>query len=175
MAVPAARGCDPVKAPLLFLGWGNPSRGDDALGPLLCERLAQVHGDNARCEVQQDFQLQVEDAMDLDGRHVVVFIDASADGPAPFTCRAVSPRADGSVTTHAMSPEAVLATADSVFGATPRAFVIGVRGEDFALGAPLSAAGAAHLEAAWAAIDAIAKADDPVAACEALSDVPVQR
>ena len=25
--------------PLLVLAWGNPSRGDDALGPLLAERL----------------------------------------------------------------------------------------------------------------------------------------
>ena len=27
-------------APLLVFGWGNPSRGDDALGPLLVEQLA---------------------------------------------------------------------------------------------------------------------------------------
>jgi hydrogenase maturation protease len=164
-----------VIAPLLFLGWGNPSRGDDALGPLLCDRLAEIHSSVAGCEVQQDFQLQVEDAMDLDGRQVVVFIDASVSAPAPFEFRAVAPRADGSVTTHAMTPEAVLATAEEVFGCRPVAYLMGVRGEAFELGMPLSCAGTAHLEAAWAALDAIARADDPVSACESLAGRRPQR
>jgi hydrogenase maturation protease len=158
-----------VIAPLLFLGWGNPSRGDDALGPLLCDRLAEAHGGTVGCEVQQDFQLQVEDAMDLDGRRVVVFIDASVSATAPFEFRAVIPRADGSVATHAMTPEAVLATAGDVFGSWPAAYVMAVRGEAFDLGMPLSCAGNAHLEAAWLELDAIARADDPVSACESLA------
>jgi hydrogenase maturation protease len=158
-----------VTAPLLFLGWGNPSRGDDALGPLLCDRLAEVHGSTDGSEVQQDFQLQVEDAMDLDGRRVVVFIDASVSGPAPFEFRAVAPRADGSVTTHAMTPEAVLATAEEVFGCRPAAYVMAVRGEGFELGMHLSCVAAAHLEAAWAVLDTIARADDPLSACESLA------
>jgi hydrogenase maturation protease len=125
--------------------------------------------------VQQDFQLQVEDAMDLAGRRVVVFIDASVSAPAPFEFRAIGPRADGSVTTHAMTPEAVLATAGDVFGTRPAAYLLGVRGEVFELGAPLSPAGAAHLEAAWSALDAIARAEDPVRACEKLVRGPAQR
>jgi len=164
-----------VTAPLLFLGWGNPSRGDDALGPLLCDRLAAMHGTAPACEVQQDFQLQVEDAMDLEGRRVVVFIDASISASAPFGFRTVEPQADGSVTTHAMTPEAVLETAGKVFGSRPAAYVLAVRGEVFELGAPLSAAGAAHLEAAWGALDAIARAEDPVKACEDLARGGTQR
>lgn len=167
--------CDPVTAPLLFLGWGNPSRGDDAIGPLLCDRLSVAFGEAPGCEVQQDFQLQVEDAMDLEGRRIVVFIDASVSAPAPFEFRAIGPRSDGSVTTHAMTPEAVLATASEVFGTRPAAYVLGVRGEVFELGAPLSRAGAAHLETAWSALDAIARADDPIRACEALARSSAQR
>ena len=36
-----------MTAPLLVFGWGNASRGDDALGPLLIERLRERLGDDA--------------------------------------------------------------------------------------------------------------------------------
>ena len=158
-----------MKPPLLFLGWGNPSRGDDAIGPLLCDRLAEALGDVSHCEVQQDFQLQIEDAMDIEGRALVIFIDASVSAPAPFDFRAAVPRADGSVTTHAMSPEAVLATTREILGDAPPAFVMAVRGEAFGLGEPMSSAARGNLEAAWQALVRIASADDAMATCQALA------
>lgn len=158
-----------MKAPLLFLGWGNPSRGDDALGPLLCERLAAARGGSAAFEVQQDFQLQVEDALDVAGRTVVVFIDAAASGAAPFEFVPVAACADRSAASHALSPQAVMATAAQVFGAAPPAYLMAVRGDSFGLGAPLSAAAAARLEDAWVALSGIAAATDPLAACARLA------
>ena len=64
---------------------GGPSRGDDAGGPLVAERLevADVQG----VEVLVDFQLQVEHALDLAGRERVIFVDACADAVAPFVER----------------------------------------------------------------------------------------
>ena len=164
-----------MNAPILFLGWGNPSRGDDALGPLLCDRLANLLGRSdlgavaARTEVQQDFQLQVEDASDIAGRELVVFIDASLAAPAPFGFSVLEAEADAAVTTHALSPGAVLAVACKIFGATPPAYLLAVRGEAFELGAGLSAAAALHLEAAWRALRGIALADDPAAAAAQLA------
>ncbi|HRG96608.1 MAG TPA: hypothetical protein PLR99_10185, partial [Polyangiaceae bacterium] len=58
-------------APLLFFGLGNPSRGDDALGPTLLERVgAALAPEIARGEVEllAEFQLQPEHALDLVGR-----------------------------------------------------------------------------------------------------------
>jgi hydrogenase maturation protease len=135
-------------APVLVLAVGNPSRGDDALGPVLAERLEAAA--LAGVEVLTDFQLQVEHALDLVGRERVIFIDAGAGTPAPFEWREVRPAADFLHTSHALSPEAVLATYVRVHGAQPpEAWVLCVRGESFELGEPLSAASAAHLEAAW--------------------------
>lgn len=164
-------GCRLAERSVLFLGWGNPSRGDDAIGPLLCDWLAGFVESAAcgHCEVQQDFQLQVEDAMDLVGRDLVVFIDASVNAPAPYSLTELAPLSDGSVTTHAMSPQAVLAVTREILGATPPAFVLAVRGESFALGEGLSSAGAAHLEAARVVLEGIATVDDPIALCRALS------
>lgn len=164
-----------MNAPILFLGWGNPSRGDDAIGPLLCERLTQLltrpdlTGVAARTEVEQDFQLQVEDASDIAGRELVVFIDASVAADAPFAFSRVEPVADASVSTHALSPAAVVAVACKIFGVTPLCYQMAVRGEFFELGEGLSATASLHLEAAWRALREIALAADPPAAAAGLA------
>ena len=164
-----------MSAPVLFLGWGNPSRGDDAIGPLLCERLENLltRSDLAdvadRTEVQQDFQLQVEDASDIAGRELVIFIDASLAAGAPFHFSIVHPVADASFTTHALSPESVVATTCKIFGTTPLCYQMAVRGEAFELGEGLSAAATLHLEAAWKALREIALADAPLIAAARLS------
>lgn len=164
-----------MKPPLLFLGWGNPSRGDDALGPLLCDRLEASVGAFSHFEVQQDFQLQVEDAMDIEGRAVVIFIDASLDGKAPFDFRKVKACEDSSFSTHALSPEAVLSTTCKIFNEAPPAYVLAVRGECFELGEPLSASAKQHLELAWSALGQVLAADEPLKACERWAETCIQR
>ena len=136
------------RAPVLVLAVGNPSRGDDAIGPELAARLeaAALPG----VEVISEFQLQVENALDLEGRELVVFVDAGTGTRAPCETRRIAPAADFLHTSHALSPEAVLATYERVTGeSAPEAWVVCVRGESFELGEPLTAAAARHLEAAW--------------------------
>ena len=146
---------------VLVIGVGNPSRGDDALGPAFVERVgAALAAEMARGELEllTDFQLQVEHALDLQGRARVVFVDASVSAAAPFTYAAVAPAlGPPAYTTHAMSPAALLATYRDVVGAPPPAFVLAIRGEAFELGAPLSAAARAHLDAALAFFAASAR------------------
>jgi hydrogenase maturation protease len=138
---------DPGIAPRLIIGIGNPSRGDDAIGPLAIERLEALKLPGA--ELLTDFQLQVEHALDLIGRREVVFIDAAASGASPFDFSPGNPEADASATSHALSPAAVLAAFLRVTDAPlPAAFVLAVRGYDFELGAPMSAAAAHNLDAA---------------------------
>ena len=138
-------------APVLVLAVGNPSRGDDAIGPELAARLeaAAMPG----VEVIVEFQLQVENALDLVGRERVVFVDAGTGTPAPFELTRIHPAAEFLHTSHALSPEAVLATYRRVTGEEPpEAWVLCVRGESFELGESLSAAAASHLGAAWPAL-----------------------
>jgi hydrogenase maturation protease len=134
-------------APVLLIGIGNPSRGDDALGPLAIERLEALG--LANTELLTDFQLQVDHALDLVGRREVVFIDAAASGPEPFSFEPVIPAADASAITHALSPAAVLEAYQRVTEAPlPAAFVLAVRGYNFELGATPSVTAAANLDAA---------------------------
>lgn len=143
----------PNVAPVLVLGWGNVSRGDDALGPLCVEALqgslpVALQG---RVEFLDDYQLQVEFALDLVGRERILFIDASVDCVAPFEVRTALARRDSSFSSHALSPEALLQVfADLQGHAAPPSTVLAIRGEKFELGEPMTVAASAHLDAALA-------------------------
>jgi hydrogenase maturation protease len=136
------------RAPVLVLAVGNPSRGDDALGPMLAEMVETA--DLPGVEVVTEFQLQVENSLDIEGRERVIFVDAGIGTHAPFEVREATPAADFLHTSHALSPEAVLATYLRIKGeAPPPAMILCVRGESFELGDGLSRDAAAHLHAAW--------------------------
>ncbi len=132
---------------VVVFGVGNPSRGDDALGPLLMAELEAAAQPGVR--LVEDFQLQVEHALDLDGAALALFIDAGTGTPAPFTFAEIQPRASRAVSSHALDPAAVLQVFRDVRQTPPPpAFVLCVRGESFELGAPLSEGAERHLTAA---------------------------
>jgi hydrogenase maturation protease len=99
-------------------------------------------------ELLTDFQLQVEYALDLQGRRQVVFVDASLDAPAPFSFTPALAVADASYSSHELSPGAVLHAYEKLFGEPPPAYVLAIRGEAFELGEDLSTAASVNLEAA---------------------------
>ncbi|MBI5790132.1 MAG: hydrogenase maturation protease [Rhodocyclales bacterium] len=141
-----------MTAPTLVFGWGNPSRGDDALGPLFVEHftaLAARHPEWGEVDFLTDFQLQVEHALDLQGRRRVLFVDASLDAAPPCTLARIEAARDASFTTHAMSPQAVLKVfADIDDGEPPPCWLLAIRAQAFELGEPLSDAAQANLAAA---------------------------
>jgi hydrogenase maturation protease len=136
-----------MTAPVLVFGWGNPSRGDDALGPLFVEAVEAMALPGVECLT--DFQLQVEHALDLRGRERVLFIDASANAAAPFTIERVEPARDASFTSHAVSPQSILQVFREVEGQPPPpCWLLAIRGEAWELGTAPSAQARQHLEAA---------------------------
>lgn len=141
--------------PLLVLAWGNPSRGDDALGPLLAERLLDPTQAalTQRLEVLTDFQLQVEHALDLVGRERVLFIDAALGLATPFTVRPLQATRGGGLGSHALAPEAVLQVYQDLHGApAPPATLLAIRATGFELGAAVGTQALADLDLAteWA-------------------------
>lgn len=132
---------------LVAIAVGNPSRGDDALGPLLLERIA---AEFPEVVALSDFQLQIEHALDIEGADRVLFIDAATGLDAPFTFTGIGPEAGSAVLTHALSPAAVLEVFQRIEGrAPPPAFVLALRGTTFGLGEPASDNALEALEAAW--------------------------
>ena len=146
-----------MTAAILIFAWGNPSRGDDALGPLFIEQLRErLEQDTPwrQIEYLTDFQLQVEHALDLQDREQVLFVDASVSCAAPFTVSSLTPARDESFTSHAMTPQAVLQVYVELNASEPPpATLLAIRGEHFELGTGLSTTASAHLAEAldWAA------------------------
>jgi len=156
-----------MTAPRLVFGWGNLSRGDDALGPQCVERLRAGAAGERDVDFLDDYQLMVEHALDLVGRRQVLFVDASLRARAPFEAHTVNAARDASFSTHAMSPQALLQVyRDLQRAEPPPSTLLAIRGEHFELGAPLSAAALAHLDAAvrWARAWLTAPLPKPAAA-----------
>lgn len=138
---------DSIK-PILIFGYGNVSRGDDALGPLLLEFIQDRLALDT-VEIQTDFQLQIEHALDLVGRNLILFVDASVGCPAAFDFTELAPAHDKSYTSHAMSPAAVLQVYSDIMRIPPPpSFLLSIKGEHFELGADLSPKAQSHLQQA---------------------------
>ncbi len=140
-------------APVLIFTYGNPSRGDDALGPALFDRLVQhkqVTGDLGDVDLLTDFQLQIEHAVDLENRKYVLFVDAGVSCAEPFEVRRLQPERDDSFTTHAMSPAAVLAVYQQINQIDPPpCCLLTIRAYEFGLGLAMSARARENLEAVY--------------------------
>lgn len=135
----------------LILACGNPSRGDDALGPALIEHVRAIPDltPGLDLELLTDYQLQVEHALDLQGRDIVVFVDAALHGPEPFDFSPVISEPVATITTHAMTPGALLRVhAQVVGGQPPDCRLLAIRGYAFELGTGLTSGAEANLEAA---------------------------
>lgn len=154
-----------MTSPLLIFAYGNPSRGDDALGPQLLDLLAESraqHPEWPDFDLVTDFQLQVEHSVDLEGRDLSLFIDASVSCPSPFLFSPLHPAQDARYTTHEMSPQAVLHVFEQVYQrAAPPSFLLSVRGESFELGEPLSPAAVENRDAALALLVQLCSQPNP--------------
>lgn len=142
-----------AKAPILIFTYGNPSRGDDGLGPAmfdLLEDFLRKHQTSDKVELLTDYQLQIEHAVDLEHRDCVLFVDASMSASAPFEFQQLQAERDESYSTHAMNPAAVLAVYQQVNRSDhPPAFMLTIRGYEFDLGEGLSEQAEMNLEQAY--------------------------
>ena len=123
---------------LVIFVTGNESRGDDAAGPLLLERLEADLPAGTR--VVREFQLQVEHALELRGADVALFVDAACALETPFEFGEADGKGAVSSFSHALSPAAVLDVFRRIERVEPPpAFILGLRAVRFELGEGLSA------------------------------------
>ena len=114
---------------ILVVGYGNPGRLDDGIGPAIAEAAAEAGLSNVT--VESNFQLNIEDAADVAEHDIVIFADASVSAKAPFEFSRVEPKREGSFTTHSVRPAGVMALAQEEFGSKASGYVLAVPGEAF--------------------------------------------
>ena len=136
--------------PILVYGYGNPGRQDDGLGIALVEQIeAWAAAENISGLVfDSNYQLNAEDALAVAGARAIVFVDATGEGEEPFSFRQLAPQATIAFSTHAMSPESVLALAAELYDQKPPAWLLAVRGFEWEPNAAPTAAALANLAAA---------------------------
>lgn len=114
---------------VLLIGYGNPGRRDDGLGPAVAAAIEKENLPGVT--VDADYQLTVEDAAMVAEYDVVVFADADCAREEPFYFDRLAPGDAASFTSHSASPGGVLALARKLFGAHTDAYVLGIRGYEF--------------------------------------------
>jgi|WetSurMetagenome_2_1015567.scaffolds.fasta_scaffold108514_2 hydrogenase maturation protease len=121
---------------IAVVAFGNPLRGDDGVAWRVAQEL-EHSADGA--VVLTLHQLTPEVAVVVSQAAGVIFVDA-AEGPMPgrvSTCE-LAPVAAQSTLTHHITPETVLALAQRLYGTCPRAALVTVTAESFAIGEALS-------------------------------------
>ncbi len=114
---------------VLVIGFGNPGRQDDGLGPACAEALTQRQLPGLT--VDADYQLNVEDAAEVARHAAVVFIDAACQGPEPFSFDRVQAGETISFSTHSVAPDGLIGLARELFNAETPAYLLGIRGYAF--------------------------------------------
>jgi len=114
---------------VLVIGYGNPGRQDDGLGPAAAALIEALGWPGVTA--YDNYQLNIEDAVDVAQSDVVWFVDAARTGPSPYAIQELAPVPTLDFTSHLVRPEAILAMAQQYYGAAPRAFLLAIRGYAF--------------------------------------------
>lgn len=125
-------------ARVLIVACGNPMRGDDGAAWQAAERLRQTLPASL-AEILTFHQFMPELADVVSHADAVIFLDAAAKGtPGEVVCEPVGAAAGDSHFSHHLAPSGVLALAEQLYGACPKAYVVSLCGECFEHGEKLS-------------------------------------
>ncbi len=142
-----------------MIGYGNPGRRDDGLGPAAAERLKARGLVGVSCDA--DYQLNIEDALAVSRHDVVVFVDAARGLREPYALKPARPAPALPAMSHALSPGAVLALAAELYSRTPEAWILAIRGHRWTVGEGLSAKAEANLDLALEFLEHRLRKDRP--------------
>ena len=145
----------PSGSPPLVVGLGSPDRGDDAVGPHIVRRVAELQIDGVDVATHEDPTALVELWRN---RGLVIVVDAVLTGAAAGEVTVLEAGRDrdpipesawsdtGRGGTHAFGLAAAIELARALNSLPERVVVVGVEAECFDHGAPLSAAVSAAVD-----------------------------
>ena len=117
-----------MKRPVI-IGFGNPLRGDDGVGPRAAELLEAELGDAA--EIIVCHQLTPELVVKIGGAQLVIFLDASADQPAGAVSECSVTAVDPPRFTHHLTPGILIGLGECMGADVGRAVLLTCGAADF--------------------------------------------
>ena len=121
---------------ILFYGYGNPGRQDDALGIRFIEQTEIWIKKNGYKNISFDsnYQLNIEDADTISEHDIVFFVDASMEQLEGFIVTEVEhSNAQVEFTMHAISPGVVLSLCKQIYEKAPQAYLLHIKGFEWEL------------------------------------------
>jgi len=130
---------------VLIIAYGNPMRSDDGVAWHAADKLERKFAGSkiaAEVEILRCHQLAPELAEAVSQSEAVIFLDAASVGtarqPGELHCEEIVQSDARTSFTHQLSPCAVVALSQQLFGASPRAYAMTLTGECFDHGESLS-------------------------------------
>jgi hydrogenase maturation protease len=133
-----------ARAPLFdfwIIGYGNPQRRDDGIGPYIVKRLQPLfeHRNDVHLLVLHQLEPDVIDV--LKNAHTILFVDATVEMLAEGCHWAeIQPEIKAlPCLIHQVSPSFILGLLQCLYRRNPTAWMISIEGTDFSFGSGLSA------------------------------------
>jgi hydrogenase maturation protease len=122
---------------ILIIGYGNTLRGDDGVGQHLAREAAAQGWPGVRSIAVT--QLTPELAAEIARAELVIFVDAvERAGAQGVQAMEILAQTSSQAMTHHTTPQGLLAMAQALYGACPRAVLVSVPGVNFELSEGLS-------------------------------------
>ena len=131
---------NPELHPTWIIGYGNPHRKDDGIGPYVVEQLSRELGKGTGIALRSLHQLDPVLAEELQDAEVLILVDATVE-PLERGLRwtRVQPKQDFSACdTHHLQPSVFAGLLESLYQRSPAMWVVSVQGNDFGFGEELS-------------------------------------
>lgn len=123
-----------------IIGYGNPHRKDDGIGPYVVERLSAELGEATGIGLRSLHQLDPVLAEEVRGAEVLILVDATVEPlESGWRWTRVQPKKDLSACdTHYLQPSAFAGLLESLYKESPAMWLVSVQGNDFGFGEGLS-------------------------------------
>lgn len=118
---------------VLLYGYGNPGRQDDGLGNEFINRMQEwVNKEGLEgFKFDSNYQLNIEDALAVSDKDLVIFIDASKEDIQDFCISKVTESSKISFTTHSASPGYVLDLCKKLYDKSPVTLLLHIKGYEW--------------------------------------------
>ena len=123
-----------------IVGYGNPHRRDDGIGPYIVEQLSGDLGRERDIALRSLHQLDPVLAEEVQGAEVLILVDATVESvERGVRWTRVEPKQGLSACdTHHLRPSTLLGLMEALYGRRPTTWLVSVQGGDFGFGEGLS-------------------------------------